>query len=67
MTIKTRMKEMTQPKSEKKYTYRMVNPQNVERRLADGWKRGCTLEEKKAFGNKKYVNTEDVLMKKEVA
>jgi hypothetical protein len=51
----------------KKYIYRMVNPQNVKRRQSDGWERGCSLEEKKKYGNKRYMGTEDVLMKKEVA
>ena len=53
----------------KKYKYRMVDGgvgDKTKRMQADGWKRGCSIEEKKKYGDKRYMGTDQVLMKKEV-
>lgn len=60
------IKEKQFIKIPKKFKFRMTNPDKVERRKKEGWQRGCSDNEKETFGNKQYMGTDNVLMKKEV-
>jgi hypothetical protein len=65
--FKNETKDESKEVPEKKYKYRMTHPSKVKERFVNGWRRGCTLAEKRRFGDKRYMGTENVLMKKEVA
>lgn len=54
-----------QKKELKKFRFREVSDANRARRKREGWT-DATKEEKKTYGNKRYMGTDMSLMKKEV-
>ena len=53
-------------KKEKRFVFRQTNEDKVDLRKKEGWRRGCSKEEKEKYGHKRYIGGNSVLMKKEV-